>query len=96
MCETVDTEALKVDIYNIKPSSADFKDSSFAQWLTDRGFKQGMAMDYMRYLVRALLGVEPEEISAFYFLDYVKSGLGTASLSLDNAGGAQYMRVRQG
>ncbi len=47
-------------------------------------------------MVRGLLGVELVEISAFYFLDYVKSGLGMGSLLLDNASGAQYMRLREG
>lgn len=92
----IDNEALRVDIYNIKPGSPDFVDSSLTQWLADRGFAEGIALDYLRFFVRALLGVEPEEISALYFLDYINSGLGIASLSLDNEGGAQYMRLRQG
>lgn len=96
LCEIIDTEAFKVDIFKIKPGSPEFKDSSLDQWLTDRGLTEGVAYDYFKSFVRAILGVEVEEISALYFLDYVKSGLGMASLQLDDEGGAQYLRIQSG
>ena len=96
VCEIIDTEALRVDLFNITPGNPDFKDSTLTDWLAEHGVKHGIVLDYLRFLLRALLGVEPEAISAFYFLDYVKSGLGIASLVYDDAGSAQYLRLRQG
>lgn len=46
--------------------------------------------------VRAILGVEADELSALYLVDYIKSGTGLANLAADTADGGQYLRNRQG
>jgi monoamine oxidase len=45
---------------------------------------------------RGFLGVEATEISALFFIDYVRSGFRLESLLSDLKGGAQYLRARQG
>ncbi|KAH8697982.1 monoamine oxidase [Talaromyces proteolyticus] len=47
-------------------------------------------------LTRALLALEPSEISALYFIMYCKNAGGLERLMSDGVGGGQYMRIRQG
>ncbi|KAJ4506733.1 hypothetical protein HRR83_003043 [Exophiala dermatitidis] len=49
-----------------------------------------------RLWTRGLLGVEPREMSALYFLDYVKSGGGLMLTRSDMKHGGQFLRIRQG
>lgn len=46
--------------------------------------------------VRAWLGVNASEISALFFVDYVRSGGGMVTLRSDLKGGGQYLRIRKG
>lgn len=43
-----------------------------------------------------MLGQEPSDISALYFLNYCKSGGGLLQMRSDRKHGGQYLRVRQG
>lgn len=43
-----------------------------------------------------MLGKEPREISALFFLNYCKSGGGLLQMRSDRKGGGQYLRIRQG
>jgi monoamine oxidase len=45
---------------------------------------------------RAWLGATVDEMSALFFIDYVRSGRGFAVLRSDKKGGAQYLRLRSG
>lgn len=45
---------------------------------------------------RAMLGQEPEDVSALYFLNYCKSGGGLLQMRSDRRHGGQYLRIRQG
>lgn len=45
---------------------------------------------------RAMLGCEPSELSALYFLDYCKSGGGLLQMRSDKKDGGQYLRIRTG
>lgn len=45
---------------------------------------------------RGFLGVESTEISALFYIDYVRSGFKMESLTSDLKGRAQYLRARQG
>lgn len=45
---------------------------------------------------RAMLGQDPKDISALYFLNYCKSGGGLMQMRSDRKNGGQYLRVRQG
>jgi len=43
-----------------------------------------------------MLGQEPENVSALYFLNYCKSGGGLMQMRSDCKDGGQYLRVKQG
>jgi monoamine oxidase len=43
-----------------------------------------------------MLGLEPSDISALYFLNYCKSGGGLLQMRSDRKDGGQYLRIRQG
>lgn len=43
-----------------------------------------------------MLGHEPQDLSALYFLNYCKSGGGLIQMRSDRKDGAQYLRIRQG
>jgi monoamine oxidase len=58
------------------------------------GSEVGMGM--VRISTRALLGVEPGEVSALWFLDYVKSAGGLMAMRGDGKGGGQYLRMACG
>jgi monoamine oxidase len=45
---------------------------------------------------RAMLGCEPSELSALYFLDYCKSGGGLLQMRSDQKNGGQHLRIRTG
>jgi monoamine oxidase len=45
---------------------------------------------------RAMLGCEPSELSALFFLDYCKSGGGLLQMRSDQKSGGQHLRIRQG
>lgn len=45
---------------------------------------------------RAMLGCEPSELSALYFLDYCKSGGGIMQMRSDRKNGGQYLRIKTG
>lgn len=47
-------------------------------------------------LTGSLLGVEPQEVSALYIFNYMKSGSGLKSIISDEKDGAQYIRARHG
>lgn len=43
-----------------------------------------------------MLGQEPEDVSALYFLNYCKTGGGLLQMRSDRRHGGQYLRIRQG
>lgn len=45
---------------------------------------------------RAMLGLEPSELSALYMLDYCKRGGGLMQMRSDRKDGGQYLRIAQG
>ena len=50
----------------------------------------------MTELSRDLLGVEANELSTLYMVDYIKSGTGLGNIISDEKNGAQYLRNRRG
>ena len=54
------------------------------------------ALNMVRISTRALLGVEPSEMSALYLLDYCKSGGGLLLMRSDSKNGGQYLRIASG
>ena len=54
------------------------------------------AMNMIKITCRALLGLEPSEMSALYMLDYLKSGGGILLMRSDKEHGGQYLRLVEG
>ncbi|KAM0744556.1 hypothetical protein ACQRIT_001045 [Beauveria bassiana] len=71
-------------------------DSMTALEFVQSEFPAKIATTFTYTLVRALLGVDPEEVSALYLIDFIKSGTGLLNISSDTKHGAQYLRNRQG
>ncbi|EXJ62845.1 hypothetical protein A1O7_03286 [Cladophialophora yegresii CBS 114405] len=44
----------------------------------------------------AMLGVDPSEVSALYFIEYCAAGGGLMTMRSDSKGGGQYLRIREG
>lgn len=68
---------------------------SFLDYLKGRG-ANALAIATASIWTRAMLGQEPEDISALYFLNYCKSGGGLMQMRSDCKDGGQYLRVKQG
>ncbi|KAF2967007.1 hypothetical protein GQX73_g6599 [Xylaria multiplex] len=90
MCEA-DCQAL--DTWKPKDTTLDYQ--TFESYLRSRGTSKA-ALDTATVWTRAMLGHEPADISALYFLNYCKSGGGLLQMRSDRKHGAQYLRVRQG
>ncbi|KAJ3521051.1 hypothetical protein NM208_g13462 [Fusarium decemcellulare] len=71
-------------------------DSMNALEFADQEFGSDLSKMLVTTLTRALLGVDPDELSALYLVDYIKSGTGLENISSDLKDGGQYMRNRQG
>lgn len=68
---------------------------SFLEYLESRG-ASAPAIATASIWTRAMLGQEPENVSALYFLNYCKSGGGLMQMRSDCKDGGQYLRVKQG
>lgn len=65
------------------------------QWVEQRS-RSKVALASASVWTRAMLGLEPEEVSALYFLLYCKSGGGLLQMRKDTKGGGQYLRFVRG
>lgn len=68
---------------------------TFEGYLNSRGASP-VALKTAAVWTRAMLGQNPSEISALFFLNYCKSGGGLLAMRSDRKGGGQHLRVRQG
>lgn len=71
-------------------------DALTALEFVDKTFGSEFSKIMTHVLSRALLGVDADEISALYLVDYLKSGTGLANIISDLKDGGQYLRNRQG
>lgn len=95
--QQVAIQSESVDIYNINKGNAEFEDMALSEWAKKHGLLEGTdEWAFFAFFLQSLLGVEPGEVSALYFLDYIQSGMGVDSLGSDGPNGAQFMRTRQG
>ncbi|KAI9734817.1 MAG: hypothetical protein M1834_001895 [Cirrosporium novae-zelandiae] len=90
-----DFEALchTIDIYSPKDATLDAH--SMEQFLRSQDASP-RALATAATWTRAMLGVEPSQISALFFLNYCKSGGGLMTMRSDREHGGQYLRIRQG
>lgn len=89
----VEADCQAVDI--LRPKNTSFDAVTFEAYLKSRG-ADDIAMATAAVWTRAMLGQEPKDISALYFLNYCKSGGGLLQMRSDRKDGGQYLRIRQG
>lgn len=90
MCEE-ECQALSVD----NPRDTHLDTLTFEAYLRSRG-ASAASISTATVWTRAMLGQDPKDISALYFLNYCKSGGGLLQMRSDRKGGGQHLRVRQG
>ena len=90
LCEA-DCQALDV----FKPQDPALDAITFAAYLRSRGATEASVATATVW-TRAMLGLEPTDLSALYFLNYCKSGGGLLQMRSDRKGGGQHLRIRQG
>ncbi|KAJ0418477.1 putative flavin-containing amine oxidase [Aspergillus carlsbadensis] len=90
MCEA-DCQAL--DTW--KPRDSTLDSLTFEAYLRSRGANPA-ALATAAVWTRAMLGQDPRDISALFFLNYCKSGGGLLQMRSDRKGGGQHLRIRQG
>ncbi|KAH7034531.1 uncharacterized protein B0I36DRAFT_263490 [Microdochium trichocladiopsis] len=78
-----------------RPSDTSLDSMTFEAYLRSRGASEP-AVATGTVWTRAMLGQDPKDISALYFLNYCKSGGGLMQMRSDRKDGGQYLRIRQG
>ncbi|KAF5967300.1 flavin-containing protein [Fusarium coicis] len=81
--------------WNILSPDAAKLDSKTALEFASKKFDEGIAEVLVTMLAQDLLGVEADELSALFLINYIKSGTGLANISSDSKDGGQYLRTRQ-
>lgn len=92
MCQKID---IRNPVASGKKLRHELDDITFEEWIRSLGCRQD-AVNALTIGTRAMLGVEPSEMSALYFLDYCKSGGGYMLMRSDEKNGGQYLRIVQG
>ncbi|KAF4335218.1 flavin containing protein [Fusarium beomiforme] len=91
--DVCEAECQALDIW--KPKNTSLDALTFEAFLRSRGAGKE-ALGTATIWTRAMLGLEPSDISALYFLNYCKSGGGLLQMRSDRKDGGQYLRIRQG
>ncbi|OHF02304.1 flavin containing amine oxidoreductase [Colletotrichum orchidophilum] len=91
--DMAEADCQALDVFRPKDTSLD--SLTFEAYLKSRG-ADSVALATATIWTRAMLGQEPKDISALYFLNYCKSGGGLLQMRSDRKDGGQYLRVRQG
>ncbi|KAJ9324386.1 hypothetical protein DTO027B5_4237 [Paecilomyces variotii] len=91
--DMVEADCQEVDTW--KPQNTSLDALTFEAYLRSRG-ADDIALATAAVWTRAMLGQEPRDISALYFLNYCKSGGGLLQMRSDRKHGGQYLRIRQG
>ncbi|RMZ88274.1 hypothetical protein DV736_g4507, partial [Chaetothyriales sp. CBS 134916] len=90
ICET-DCQSLSV----FEPENTQLDAMNFEAYLRTKNASQA-SIATATVWTRAMLGVDPADISALFFLNYCKSGGGLLQMRSDRRGGGQHLRIRQG
>nr|OQO13833.1 hypothetical protein B0A51_17530 [Rachicladosporium sp. CCFEE 5018] len=91
-CQQIDLHATVVSGRRLR---AGLDDITFEAWIRSHDCCED-AVNALTIGARAMLGVEPRDMSALYFLDYCKSGGGYMQMRSDCKDGGQYLRIAQG
>jgi monoamine oxidase len=84
-----------LDIYDPVRTGGHLDHLSFEDWVKSEGGGK-TALASATVWTRAMLGLEPSELSALYFLNYCKSGGGLLRMRSDQKDGGQYIRLVKG
>lgn len=85
----------KLDIRNPNNAGGDLDSLTLEDWvLKHDGGRSGLAAATI--WTRAMLGMEPREMSAMFFLNYCSSGGGLMQMRGDRRNGGQYLRFVEG
>lgn len=90
LCEA---DCHKLDIAN--PQNSELDSLTFEAYLRENNAGE-TAMATATVWTRAMLGLEPADMSALFFLNYCKSGGGLLQMRSDRSGGGQHLRLRKG
>lgn len=91
--DIVERECQQLDALNPEGKNLDML--TFEAYLISRGADKN-ALATATVWTRAMLGVNPADLSALFFLNYCKSGGGLLAMRSDRKGGGQHLRIRQG
>jgi monoamine oxidase len=91
--DVVEAECQKIDLASAPDEELD--SMTFAAYLESRSATP-IAIQTATVWTRAMLGQEPADISALFFLQYCKAGGGLLQMRSDRKGGGQHLRIRQG
>jgi len=80
---------------HLTPGAVDLDSMTFAEWAR-RASESEIGVTVANRLSTALLGVEAEETSALFMIDYIQSGTGLENMVSDMKNGGQFLRNRQG
>lgn len=84
-----------LDIRDPVASGGPLDGMTLEQWvLGNGGGKTGLASAVV--WTRAMLGLEPKDVSALFFLNYCSSGGGLLQMRSDRRNGGQYLRIVEG
>ena len=95
--ELIEANAAEIDLRD--PTA--MKDSHYWDQLSFKAFyekyaKTKLTRDTLELWSRIMFGIEPENMSMLYFIDYMKSGGSLAALRSDRSDGSQALRLKQG
>jgi len=109
--DLVDEVGKNLDVYKMTSTGHDLDQTTFEEFVTSKG-KGNSALAAATVWTRAMLGefvtpissqtgliktgLEPREMSAFFFIDYCMRGGGLAQMRSDQKHGGQYMRLPHG
>ncbi|KAJ5831917.1 hypothetical protein N7474_000228 [Penicillium riverlandense] len=93
--ELADEVSRSLNLYAVRKEQKAPDHLTFAQWLHEKGATP-TAIASATVWTRAMLGLEPPEMSALFFLDYCRRGGGLSTMRSDRKDGGQYLRFAKG
>lgn len=93
--DTVEADCQALEVTAMTSRHVELDAMSFLDYLHKLGANQE-AIATATIWTRAMLGQDPQDISALFFLLYCKSGGGLMQMRSDRIGGGQYLRIREG
>ena len=90
----LEDDCQKIDTWH--PQDSDLDSLTLTDYLRLRKGASDVAVNTCGTWIRAMMGQEPSDVSALYFLNYCKSFGGLLQLRSDEKDGGQHIRVKQG